>query len=1203
MVVRYSLDTDVTYKLRIASKLKTTPEFLYVTLADDGTEQYQDMLRYIRKKSPDRAFEEDFEKEFYRKFPNSLSRGRLLQLVFASSSNTYEDAFGEAMIEDLAKIYGVPEYLGTPKAVRDFIRNLSRFRKELEKDKQNVKLLSEKYTGIYKKLDMDDENDRVYTDFKPERYYLKVELDLNTPKTVLNVFNSIKNTEEIPLVVCQDFFKVYSNSNENPDFKPDWIKTYYSDLPMKGYKNTLEQNQILLKVASRPVENDRDFVDVFLTVDDESIRVEFQVVLGKNRFSSDQIISKIVSTFPENYFSGPISPKETDVAGLFYFPDTRINTYVLSDLLMNNKELSSLIFVDEKRKATKKRGELQPYLYTHFIHQNTGEISASITQKNVDRGEPEMREQSHQIFPQNSPYVRVRVKGRNISDITFFQKILSKILTIYFEDEAGIVQIYKKFIPEFGKIEEYITQHKEREIEKIAGEIFVKQFSRRCPLKRLPEISTLNAEELEMYENEDIEDPTSGNIVKQQVMKFPRDVDPEQEPILSDGVNQQYYICPNPEFPYPGLQENTLENQKAYPYVPCCFKTDQRKGEKYRKYYYGEALGTRDKKQQDYIITEKQLFPSKFGKLPDNIDEIFNTIFRSRSGEFIRMGVQKDQSSFLSCIITAMQKYTEPDEKSVFLDCRTKDSREKLSQYVSASKQNLYKSSLKEIKTIIMDSSAYFDPRMFSQMLETLFGCTIIVFSKQGLVVPNYIEGYYRYDLKNRPVIFIYENMGSESDRAKYPRCELIVRVVSSKSEVLSNVANTEILFNRKEKIVKNLLTLTELAGTEYIGKTKLNPIDFSVYSFFVHATTQFIDSYGKVRCFLVDGFYILTSPLPPLGTKGKIIKNKPFYTEKNLSEFSKAIRFLEKHGLTPSSLAVRQKLVMEVNTNIGGIEIVIPIVPIELKMVGDYRLTGKTVGVNQTNSKLTEFRLHRKNSHCLVEYALWLFSNFLRLSSGDQGKDFETLLRKFGKSMVLIPDFVYPKIEQNFDINSKIVQNGSLIVDSDELRNRLIYVLYLYGTRSPFLLAEFYKKKTISNYYKDLSDFDLIPNQLVLQGEKILENWYREKSLMTLYTEIKLGRSTPYMLKFLEKIYLAQPASSLQGALAIGLNWITEGYNTGFYTPKLLSNNSVFEYTLYTQNSDGTWKKTRFMGENVGKIEILGFRVAGDPSFVVLLE
>jgi hypothetical protein len=92
---------------------------------------------------------------------------------------------------------------------------------------------------------------------------------------------------------------------------------------------------------------------------------------------------------------------------------------------MNNNIFSTLISIDESSKATKKKGDsTQPWLYIHFTHPSTGHVTAAITQKFVDRSDIMMREEDPEIFPHNSPYIRVRVKGRDRESVEFFQKCL-----------------------------------------------------------------------------------------------------------------------------------------------------------------------------------------------------------------------------------------------------------------------------------------------------------------------------------------------------------------------------------------------------------------------------------------------------------------------------------------------------------------------------------------------------------------------------------------------------------------------------------------------------------------------------------------------------------------------------------------------------------------------------------------------------------
>ena len=93
-------------------------------------------------------------------------------------------------------------------------------------------------------------------------------------------------------------------------------------------------------------------------------------------------------------------------------------------------------------------------------------------------------------------------------------------------------------------------------------------------------------------------------------------------------------------------------------------------------------------------------------------------------------------------------------------------------------KQEMYDYTTDEIINKINNNDEYFDPKLFIRILEIKYNCNIFIFTRNNkgqLILPRHIKGYYKIKNKNKSV-FIYEHMGSDTDRAEYPQCEIIVR-------------------------------------------------------------------------------------------------------------------------------------------------------------------------------------------------------------------------------------------------------------------------------------------------------------------------------------------------------------------------------------------------------------------------------------------
>ena len=160
-------------------------------------------------------------------------------------------------------------------------------------------------------------------------------------------------------------------------------------------------------------------------------------------------------------------------------------------------------------------------------------------------------------------------------------------------------------------------------------------------------------------------------------------------------------------------------------------------------------------------------------------------------------GVHRNKNSFISVIMEAL------NDETAILDIEGEDARddalmeERISlatkTTVPLCRQELYDATIDEIISLLKDKKesesetelpseqyVYFDPKLFIHLLEDRFECNIFLFSKQimegEMVLPRHLQAYYKHRNKKR-CIYVYEHMGSESDHAKYPQCELIVKI------------------------------------------------------------------------------------------------------------------------------------------------------------------------------------------------------------------------------------------------------------------------------------------------------------------------------------------------------------------------------------------------------------------------------------------
>ena len=1159
----YGLDTQNTILSRIASILKTIPKYLIfenkLKIPPKKDINVQDLIKIVRKSK-----ELDFE-TFLGSLQTELPVEEIIKVWIVYNKEfanlvSYSDIvltqYGTKFVEN-----------GYFKTLDDFLmfwNDRENFRENIEFDIEKNQTEAEKYTELYEIFDSIQEG-RYYTDLRIKK--VKMDLTLNLSNTnLLEIFNSIILNDSVPFATCKEYYKILKN------FVPseNWTKS--------------EEDSVIIKINEKVNVNKTkfdDYTDAIIRMENNNVKTSVNLISERGYLTKDAFLERLTSIFNMGQEIKFQDINETEVAGVFYFPETILNTYVLSDMIMNNKIFSSLIMMNESKKVTKRRGQnSQPWLYIYFNHPNTGVVAASINQKVVDRSDPDMREQKSTIFVHNRPYVAVRAKGRDKKSIQEFQKMFSKLLEIYYQKHDEIVEFYEQFIPDFGTIILPDVRLKLKEYDMIAPEVFVTNYTRTCQDFRIPKIVT--KKEAKKYENS---------------ILFPRNPPTWKNAISypSDGINQQYYVCPNPEYPYPGLKVNKLSNSEEFPYVPCCFKTDQNKpGDVYRFYYHGENIVQKEKKQQELIITNKILGVDKYGKLPDNLTKFFETIDEKSEYKFIRMGVHRNEHSFLNCVMVALHEMTD------ILSEKNRTPKLEKTRLELASKENCplarqcaYDYTTKSLAKKIKNMKEYFDPKLFVQMLETYFGCNIYLFNDESLFLPRYTQNYYRNVIHDK-CMFIYEHMGSESDHARYPQCELIVKWHSKKS------SDQQILFDKTEKIARNVNKIFKLINNSYVLNRHVEDVSFSLPDkagpFPIAMISQKIDSYGKTRCIQCSveegNICILTDPIPPLPLPESDFTIQP-------CDIEKALNIL---GTNIQQVVVENKT-REIMGMIGNVNVVIPVKA--TKILENVKISegGLHYIADKNASELEIYNKNKRLARYLVEYTFWLFSKYLNSSKTEEITD--KVLANFAKKMIVIDDkFEYKIIPKKFSEDSEILRGGKLVVPNEDGLKRLMYTLKLFSMRDTLTLRDYYLKENISQYYVDITDFDSVNTQVILQGEDSIDKWiYESRFILKLYSNINFGYTLPYFFKndYIEdQVFLAQNVDTLNKALQISIDWNTKGYNPVYVKNEPLS----YSFNLYTFNEEQV-VKTEVMGKNKTNypINIIGYKVKGLSFYTVLLK
>jgi len=1180
----YELDTDASILSRIAVELDTIPKYLFfpgekaknLKEADDII--VKDILRMIKKNASKSMDFKDFLDKNANKF-SGLDIKNDIFLVWLAYNTIIEELadVNPIILSQLGEKYSGNGYFENTEEFERFWKdNRAGIKRDLESLIQREKNDTKKYIELYNTFD-NIEDGLAYTEFKTERVMLDMTLDLHDI-TLLEIFNHLLLNEAIPFASCKNYYKI--------------LKDY---IPPEEWGVSSEDTLFLKMFEKQLVDTTKykDYTEVRIRVMDK-VKVSMKLITERGYLSRDQFIERFIGVFHGLGKIEYTELNENGVIGLFYFPQERLHTYVFSDLVMNNSIFSSLISIDESTKATKKKGDsTQPWLYIHFTHPSTGHITAAITQKFVDRSDPMMREEDPEIFPHNEPYIRVKVKGRDKQSVEFFQKMFSKLLVIYEEKYNEIVQFYEQFIPDFGVIEETSSPLRKKQTEMLSPDIFVKNYTRNCSEARVPEIVT-KKQARELYKQ------------GKQTMVFPRDAQENEPHYPSDGKNQQYYICPNPDYPYPGLQLNKLENNVEYPFVPCCFRTKQegKKGGTWNRYFFNEKEEAKEKKQQELIITDKFLDPEKYGNLPLDLQKLFEIFDTDTNYKYIRVGVSKGMSSFLKAVMVGLYEQTgilnyntEQEKDDKVMEIRKEISSENISPMA---RQSMYDMPIEKIMENIANDKTYFDPKFYLQLLEEYFNCNIFLFRRKDQevrpVLPRYVQSYYK-NHRISPCVFIYEHWGSESDHAIYPRCELIVKWNTKKS------TDTQYTFPYDSQISRNVNKVFRLLNEAYSLNKKITEIVFPIPSF-IKILSQTIDSYGKTRRIDIEHetkrISLLTSPIPPIAIKEEDNIN---ITKINANMALELFKIL---GIKVESQSTSKGILKEINGILGNVVVSIPIIE-EHPILDDIPISNTGIQYPEEQVSILEtYNKNKKLARYITEYLFWIFSRYIQEQNILEITD--KILAKFAKDKIVVkPGFQYKIVSKTFSIDSSLMDRGRLIVSSEDMLKRLMYVLKLYSIRDIKSLRTYYKRNVITHYYVDITDFDNLPGQVILQGDDAIDKWIQEsKFIYTINNSIVIGQNFPYFFKndlVKDELFLAQNSNTLEKALSIAVAWQKQGYNPGISDDFVIKKS--YEFILYSYKSPENITEYKVTGNKKLEkdIRILGYKLSGVEFYTVLLS
>lgn len=1158
----YELDSVTTVLRRVCAMFDTIPRLItfetYPTIENLNSNDnipFTD-IRYVLE--PLASFEEAYNK--LQDTELTIDQIVSYYLIFSKQFDQIEKLELEAENSLMAGIYIEPILL----EIEQFIKNQGlEFKGSLktiwnnrygngitiEGEIQKNKKISNGESIVFKKFS--DTVGLPYTDFTLEK--IRYELTLDIEKiSILEMFNRIKLNSKVPFATTHYFYKILKNSIP----MSEWSNLFdRSKSSFDKYKNIDRNKNIILKVLQRDdiYNTDSDFTEGILTLKDSEYLLKLTHNTRKLYIPQEKLTSNVLNVIGD---PGITNSRDIDVNGVFYIPNQTMNKYVMMDIIMNDPMFSSIMYIDETSIGIK------PSVFVHFESPKVGNVNMYFTEQVVQR-KPPIEGEDKVLFVQGKKYLRVKIsRCESLEKVKYFQELLSKLLVIYNDKYPEILGYYESNYVDINMEDIIEKQQYDLRLKDIDPYIFKPLYTRICrsPLMYVPDSL------VEKYKKQG-----------KKLLEFPK----EQ---IGDSI-PRWYKCED-ESKYPGLRINPFDNYKEVPYIPCCYKKDQstRKGSYYRNYYFGEPVIEKDTKQKGIYVSKAIIPRGALGTLPAGILSFF--AITDLDGIYYRKGVDRGPSSLLSCIADAL--------KLDISDLERERANISTYPYAASCKQELYDLDISTIAEKIANPEEYLDPKLFIRLIENVYKCSIYIFGPDDggvMLSPRYINGRYTTKSGDKPVIFLYEHMGADTERNTYPQCELIIRQTSE---------GKESVFQESSSIGKSAYMMLENITQGYSLTNKIIPSIFNPFvSDIYRPVSQVFDSYGKVRILNFENrdgekVSLLTNPLQPYvlfaEAKEYALHRISMVTALELvNELNLQIEYqvLDKYGVI-KELYCSSNIIIPIDDMAGKIA--------SIPVLNPQDTPSEEVSV------LKRFNLHKKFTRYIIEYMYWLFSQYLEKEGITTERDITDIVySKFAdNNIAIIGDFVYTELNKEFSMESQVMENSKLVVKSQETLKRLLYVLRLAVQRNFAKIRDYKNIQTIQEYYLDITDFDTSDEQILLEGESSVDKWIKDRN-----KEYKLQLSfnnnkSPQFLYFKNKVYLAQNTDTLEKAASIAEVWSKQGYNTGSIPTSLTENKP--DGLLYIP--EGTEiKEYELEGDHSYIMHLIGYKINDQPVYSVLLS
>lgn len=732
-------------------------------------------------------------------------------------------------------------------------------------------------------------------------------------------YPTLKNTGKMPsleegieifskAVVSENIIYIQYNSEDGRNLY--WV---YNDLkkrkinPPSNYLIHISQSTKMNKIyvlywtGEKNKSSNKNLIKFIYHIDSG----EFIIKAPTKGKGSNKIRKDLEKAFPNLNFG---ESEQIKIEGYFEVEDVSFDMTSYYYMLNTDTTHKMYLYVEESKSAF--ANKRVPNIHYRSLIKKTEDVGsfASVT---ISFGQLTLEDDDEDIIiPETaeatlpdkdlSGKLRIKVvKADSINVLEQFQIVFSKLLAKYRHVKSEIESTINHLIgsSKESKNEEESDEEKTPKsrntckndkiptiLRKKAPDIFISGYPRSCQCGKQPII--IKPDEVEDWRNFTIS--SRQNVELRQVMPFPplEDVDGEHDdPLLLDPYDPRvrlWIVCPWNDFPYPYPKlSNILKNRDKFPYIPCCGQKDTISDMNSSYYHYWDENQTvKGPKKVNYNMSTMKILKHSGRKA--KLDKIFNRLLSGYNTEegmeivFKRCGVPIGYNSLIHCVLVAIgdktyNKLRSDSDKEIYAT--------KVREYIVKTinpeifKQELYDSTLDEIKEDLENPEVDFAAEKYYRSLEEIFNVNIFVFTTKSLSekkdnneelfsleIPRSKICHIRPYRENRRSVIVLRHWGTEINELENPHCELIVSNLEEISDVkkTSNDEDTNYIF--ETPMTKILYQILSKSYQIYVWnnteekvdmKTRINPfsrIDWELLFNKYKIVGQRVDGYGKLR-------------------------------------------------------------------------------------------------------------------------------------------------------------------------------------------------------------------------------------------------------------------------------------------------------------------------------------------------------------------